>query len=81
MLKNLPAKQETRVDSWVGKTLWRREWQATPVFLLENPMDRGGWRATVCGATESWTQLSNQHTHNRELAADNIQETDLQLLC
>ena len=26
---------------------------------LENPMDRGAWRATVHGFTKSWTQLSN----------------------
>ena len=26
-----PAMQET----WVGKIPWRKEWQATPVFLLE----------------------------------------------
>ena len=25
---------------------------------LENPMDRGAWRATVPGVTKSWTQLS-----------------------
>ena len=24
---------------------------------LENPMDRGAWRATVHGVTKSWTQL------------------------
>ena len=24
---------------------------------LENPMDRGAWRATVLGAAKSWTQL------------------------
>ena len=23
-------------DPWVGKVSWRREWQLTPVFLLEN---------------------------------------------
>ena len=28
-----------------GKIPWRRAWQPTPVFLLENPMDRGAWRA------------------------------------
>ena len=22
---------------------------------LENPMDRGAWRATVCGVAKSWT--------------------------
>ena len=26
---------------------------------LENPMDRGAWRATVCGVTECRTQLSD----------------------
>ena len=34
---NLPAMQETGFDSWVGKIPWRRAWQPTPVFLLENP--------------------------------------------
>ena len=24
--------QETRLDPWVGKIPWRREWQPTPVF-------------------------------------------------
>ena len=26
---------------------------------LENPVDRGAWRATVHGITKSWTQLSD----------------------
>ena len=26
---------------------------------LENPMDRGAWRATVRGFIKSWTPLSN----------------------
>ena len=26
---------------------------------LENPMDRGAWRAAVHGVTKSWTQLSD----------------------
>ena len=26
---------------------------------LENPMDRGAWRAKACGVTQSWTQLSD----------------------
>ena len=25
---------------------------------LENPMDRGAWRAAVCGVAKSWTRLS-----------------------
>ena len=30
---------------------------------LENPMDRGAWRATVHRVTKSWTQLSDSHLH------------------
>ena len=26
-----------RFNPWVGKLPWRRAWQPTPVFLLENP--------------------------------------------
>ena len=44
---NLPAVQETQVQSLVGKIPWRRKWQPTPVSLLGNPTDRGAWRATV----------------------------------
>ena len=32
-VKNLPAMQETRVQSRVRRIPWRREWQPTPVFL------------------------------------------------
>ena len=31
-LKNSPAMQEPQ-ETWVGKILWRRKWQPTPVFL------------------------------------------------
>ena len=46
-------------DPWIGKIPWRRAWQPTSVFLLENPMDRGVWRATVCGVAKSQTRLSD----------------------
>ena len=32
-VKNLLAMQETRVQSWVGKIPWEREWQPTLVVL------------------------------------------------
>ena len=32
-VKNLPAMQETSVQSQVGKIPWRRAWQPTPVVL------------------------------------------------
>ena len=31
---------------------------------LENSMDRGAWRATVHGASKSWTRLSDCHWHS-----------------
>ena len=33
LVKNLPAMQETRCDSWVRKIPWRRDRLPTPVFL------------------------------------------------
>ena len=40
---------ELGFNPWVGKILWRREWQATAVFLPGDSKDRGAWRATVQG--------------------------------
>ena len=42
-----------------GKIPWRRKWQPTQYYCLENPMDRGAWWGTVHGATQSQTQLNN----------------------
>ena len=51
-------------DPWVGKITWRKKWQPTPDYYLENSMDRRAWQATVNGATKSQTQLSMcSHTH------------------
>ena len=35
MVKNLPAMQEIRFDTWLGKIPWRMEWWPTPVLLPE----------------------------------------------
>ena len=56
MVKNLPVRQETRVQSLGWEVLWRREWQST-YSCLENSKDREACRATVCGVTKSWTRL------------------------
>ena len=42
---------------WSNTFSWRRKWQPTPVFLPENAMDRGVWRAH--GIARSQTQLSD----------------------
>ena len=60
MVKNLPAMQETRVQS-LG---WERssgEENGNPLqhTCLENPTDRGAWQATVHGVAKSQIQLSN----------------------
>ena len=44
-------------NTWFGKIPYRRAWQHTQVFLLENPMDRGACQATVYRVAKSWTQL------------------------
>ena len=35
VVKNLPAVVGFGFDPWVRKIPWRRKWQPTPVFLLE----------------------------------------------
>ena len=58
MVKNLPAMRETWVQAPGGG-------HGNPLqcSCLENPMDRGAWRATVHGAVKSQTRLSDQaHT-------------------
>ena len=49
MVKNLPAIQETQVQS-LGQEDPLEEGMAT---CLENPMDRGAWRASVHGVAKS----------------------------
>ena len=37
-------------NPWVRKIPWRSKWQSTPVFLLENPMDRRPGRLQSMGS-------------------------------
>ena len=67
MVKNLLVRQETSVfDPWVGKFLWRREWQSTPVFLpgefhgQRSQMGYSLWDSKESDTTE---QLNTQHTY------------------
>ena len=53
MIKSLPAVRETRFDPWVGKILWRRKWQLTPLFMPENPVGKEAWQTTVHGVAKS----------------------------
>ena len=61
VVKNLPTSAgdaRDAVQSLSQEDLWRRKWQPTPVFLLENSMGRGDWWATVQGVTKSQKRLS-----------------------
>ena len=52
MVKNLPAVQETWVQS-LGRSPVERNGNPLQYSCLQNSMDRGAWRAIVCGVTES----------------------------
>ena len=44
MVKNLLQCRRSRLDPWVGKSPWRREWLPAPVFL---PGEFHGQRSLV----------------------------------
>ena len=51
-------KSQTRLSDFTFTFMhWRRKWQPTPVFCLENPRDGGAWWAAVYGVTQSRTPL------------------------
>ena len=59
-------------ETWLQSLDWEdplEEGMATHSSILawRIPMDRGAWQATVCGVTESWTQLSDFHFQNGSL--------------
>ena len=75
MVKHLPTMRETQVRSLGGKIPWRRKWQPTLVFLLE---ESHGWRSLVgykprgckeSDITERLHSLTSPPTHQK-----NVQE-------
>ena len=64
IVKNLPAVQETWVQSLMGRSPGGGHGNPLQYFCLENAMDRGAWEAAVYGVTKSWTRLNDSaHTH------------------
>ena len=61
MVKNLPAMQETWVQTQGRKIPLKREW--LQCSCLDNSMNRRAWRATVHGVSKSQTWPSDEHTH------------------
>ena len=71
MVKNLPANAEDIRDAGLIPGLGRSpgEGNGNPFqySCLDNPMDRGAWRATVYGVTKRWTRLKQLSTHIHHL--------------
>ena len=67
MVKTLPASAGDIRDTGSIPRLRRSsgEGHSNPPqhSCLENPMDRGGWQATVHRVAQSWTQLKRLSTH------------------
>ena len=61
ILKNLPARQETRVWSLRQEDLWKREWLSPPVFLPGEFHGQEPSRAIAHGVSKSQTQLSDKN--------------------
>ena len=56
-----------RSDPCVRKIPWRRTWQSSLVFLLENPMDRGAWWSIGSIGSHrvrhNWSDLTCTHVY------------------
>ena len=60
LVKNLPAMQETQVQSLSREDPLEEEMAThSSILAWRIPMDRGAWRATVHGVAKSQTQLSD----------------------
>ena len=63
MVKNPPADPEdTGSIPGLGRSPGEGNGNPLPYSCLENPMDRGAWRATVHGVAKSQTRLKRQHS-------------------
>ena len=60
MVKNLPGRVgDPGLIPELGRSPGEGHGYPLQFSCLENSMDRGAWRATVHGATKSWTRLSD----------------------
>ena len=69
VLKNPPASAvDTGLIPGLGKSPGEGHGNPLQYSCLENPMDRGAWRAAVCGATKSQKQVTEQQQCGRVLS-------------
>ena len=69
VIKNLPANagdvREVVSVPGLGRSPGGERGNPLQYSCLENPMDRGAWRAPVHSVTQSWTGLKQLSTHAR----------------
>ena len=70
-----------RFDSWVGKIPGGGHGNPLQYFCLENPMDRGAWRATAHGVAKSQTQLSTHASVGTVVKLSGEQEGPQRICC
>ena len=63
VVKNPPANAGDIRDMGLGRSPGGGLGNPLQYSCLENPMDRGAWRATVHGMAKSWTRLKQLSTH------------------
>ena len=63
VVKNPPANAGGRKIPGSGRPPGGGHGNPLQYSCLENPMDRGAWRATVHGVAQSWTRLKRLCTH------------------
>ena len=60
------TRQVAQDEGWIlgsGRSPGAGNGNPSEYSCLENSMDRGAWRATVHGVTESWTWVGTHNTH------------------
>ena len=76
MVKNLPANAGDARDAGLipgsGRSPGRGHENPHHRSCLENPVDRGAWRAVVLGVAESWTRLSHSTLIHTNLIYDTV---------
>ena len=78
MVKNPPAKQETRVQSWDREDPLEEDIATHySILALKNPIDRGAWWATVHRVTEeldTTQQLNNNQKYSEKRREVGVEE-------
>ena len=83
MIKNPPASagdvRDTGSIPGLGRSPGGEHGNPLQYSCLENPMDRGAWRATVHGVTKSRTQLEQLSNHSTSLPKKDLRNIQLYL--